>query len=217
MQSESDALKALPVFVKPDGNLAFSRIPNQFIDELMKCRSVPASFWKLTFVVWRHIMGPSGKTEDGQNWKFDYTFKTTASQMAKKFGVGSQAYSDWTLAYKLSGLFTITYGKRHAKDVAGSPTVWRYQKSATQKDWKAFITGLNDGLAEVHEGRIKNGGGEYGGWAICVAMAIVHARLNAGLTNTLANYFQRARELGHVTMDEAGTVGYKYTRRGRPF
>ncbi len=224
MGSNAD-LKGLPVFFGKTGQVSFTRIPNFLVDNMMhrqRATNVPASFWKMTWVIWRHIMTPFGKDDSG-GWKFDYTFKTTAAQMNEEHGIGPQAYMDWTLAYHLSGVFKVIYGKRHAKDVAGSPTVFKYRKNATFEDWAAFIAGLNQGLKEVRTKHIAHSGkldGDFGedrinaqnGFAMCLCFAIAEAREQAGLPSLHHEYIERAIKAGTATRTTDG-ITYTFVKR----
>lgn len=226
--SDSNAdLKGMPIFFGKSGQANFHRLPNFLIDTLMDrslASAVPASFWKMTWVIWRHIMTPSGKDNDGE-WVFDRTFKTSAEQMNDQHGVGPAAYMDWTLAYYLSGVFKVTYGKGYANGQKRTPTVFTYYTRSTVEDWMAFIGGLNQGLQEVrrkhiaHNGKLDGGyGGERihakNGFALCLCFAIADARKRAGLSITpYNNYIEDAIKAGTAERSEDGTVSYTFVKR----
>ena len=216
----------LPVFDKQ-----WTGVPTFFIDELMRHgKGIPAAFWKLTFVVWRRAVAPSGKI-DGQ-WQFDYTCKTTESKLHSEYNINKAAVADWTRAYSVSGLFSIKKGKRHVKDQPGTPTIWYYNKSATIKDWAAFILALSEvcrGADGMHRParRGKYDDGEKsisasGAFLLRLALAVDKKRetingILPGLPPVNTRRIQKLLESGYGTREPDGTITYEYVVPGNKF
>lgn len=123
----------------------FTAVPTFFVDDLIRMgNGIPSSFWKLTFVLLRHVLSVE---KIGDKFVHTYTWKSTFEDFKEKHDIGDLAVQDWTNAYSCSGFFHVTRGSRkHPQDPNGLPTVWKYNVNATQRDWMAFVIALSKTL-----------------------------------------------------------------------
>ena len=98
---------------------------------------LPATFKWFTLVLIHRCLRP--KKDGGWHYAADFTLE----QWEDGYDIPDEAVQDWTNAYSVSGLFTVTKGYRYSKDAPGVPTKFLYNRKATQREWEVFITGLN--------------------------------------------------------------------------
>jgi hypothetical protein len=121
---------------------SYFAVPTFFAENMMRLgKGIPNSFWKLTFVIWRDVVKPKGK--DGDKWIYDYTAKTTQKQLWEDHRINDRVVQQWAAAYAVSGLFTVTVGRRHNVRIPGEPTIWKYHTESSEADWCAFILALS--------------------------------------------------------------------------
>lgn len=141
MPAEKPSYKIWPALGLHDFG-TFLAVPHFFIDKLIPVGGgIPHAFWKFLFVVWRDVIAPAQKNEDG-TYKHNYRCKKTVKQWSDIFHVPRLAAMDATIACSCSGLFTVEFGWRDMKDKPGVPTTLHYRQQSTEQDWIAFITGL---------------------------------------------------------------------------
>jgi hypothetical protein len=118
-------------------------VPTFFAETMMRLgKGIPNSFWKLTFVIWRDVLKPKSKDGNG-GWIYDYTAKTTQEQLLEDHRINDRVVQQWSAAYAVSGLFTVTVGRRHNVRIPGEPTIWKYHTECGKADWGAFIVALS--------------------------------------------------------------------------
>lgn len=137
---------------------SFLAVPNFFIDKLMPLGGdIPVAFWKFLFVVWRDVIAPSTKNEDG-SYAHRYRCKKTVKQWQNIYHVPKLAAMDATIACSVSGLFTVDFGWRDVKDKPGAPTTLHYRQRSTEQDWIAFIKGLSNAYQEFKSEKMSRRG-----------------------------------------------------------
>lgn len=117
-------------------------LPAFFVDKLMMphiSKGIPASFWKFTLVLFREMLKP---VKQGDGFTHLYKFNTTFEWFEEEHCLGDAIVKQWQDAYAVSGLFAIVKGKRHNHKEPGTPTVWTYNRKATEDDWTAFVLAL---------------------------------------------------------------------------
>ncbi len=199
-------------------------VPTFFTDKLMRLgKGIPNSFWKLTFVVWRDVLKPK-KNAQGEYFH-DYIAKTTFEQLWEEHRIGDKAVTSWQAAYSVSGVFAVKNGKRHNKKVAGTPTAWRYNVGATDKDWQAFIVALSTVVSPslgdkrmARHGKTDDGLSASPAFQLALALAVDAARARAnGIagpalapvnTNRIENFL--ANGIGKRNDD--GSIDYWYKK-----
>jgi hypothetical protein len=168
----------------------------------------------------------------------DWTFDTTYRQLKDDYQISKTASADFTHAYDISGLFDITFGKKHRKDDEGSPTFWMYRTAATKKDWACFIIGLSNAYKTAREKHIARSGDfrppprnekefeahingkvrkVYGrmGFKLHLYFAINNARAEAGLPPTGEHFFKDAIKAGYAKEGDDGLIHYEIVRTDR--
>jgi hypothetical protein len=208
---------------------SFFALPVFFTDTLMRpqiSKGIPASFWKFSFVIIRELLQPK---KEGEAFVHHYQFNTTFEWFEDEHGLGDAAVQEWSSAYAVSGLFNITKGKRHNHKEKGTPTVWQYNKAATQKDWLAFVRALShvmkpeDGSKMRRRGFSKDGAVDAAGvFKLRLAIAVDHfrERVNGTVGPPLPPVnTQRIEKLiakGYGTRQADGSVAYTYLKPRHP-
>jgi hypothetical protein len=141
------------------GRKGWHPVPNLFAilheyeDKLNdEARRVPASFHKFLHILWREIFFARPDKSDWTAEFYDEQFNMRPSDAGK-----------WKWALAESGLFTVgqakgPHGIRQIES-KGPLSVYRYNKQATDEDWKRFYKALRSACAEcpkefkVHEWR----------------------------------------------------------------
>ena len=158
-----------------------------------------------------------------------YQFNTTFEWFEEEHGLGDAAVQEWSGAYAVSGLFDIKKGKRHHHSLPGEPTVWRYNKAATQKDWLAFILALSNVMkpedsSKMHRrGFSKDGSVNAAGvFRLRLALAVDHfrARVNGTVGPTLppvnTKRVEKYLSMGFGTCQADGSIVYTYLKPRHP-
>jgi len=152
---------------------AWFGVPAFFTEDLMRCgKGIPASFWKLTFVLWRDILKPSPDPNNAGQFLYHYTAKTTFEQLKEDHRIGDKAVQSWQGAYFVSGLFSVKKGRRKAPKLPGEPTIWRYNPAATKQDWLAFIIALSRVVSPANEARRARHGTDENGMSCLAAFQL---------------------------------------------
>jgi hypothetical protein len=121
----------------------YTKTPTFFIDILMQLsEGIPPTFWKFTFVAWRHWLAPGKRSDDGKGWAYPYEFLTTLEQL-KEYGIPREASMQWMAAYSVSGFCEVTYGRPRQFERPATPTVIKYRKDATETEWRCFVAALS--------------------------------------------------------------------------
>ena len=81
---------------------------------------------------------------------YDYTARTTQKQLWEDHRINDRVVQQWAAAYAVSGLFTVTVGRRHNVRIPGEPTIWKYRTESSEADWCAFILALS-AIANPHK------------------------------------------------------------------
>jgi hypothetical protein len=137
-----------------------------------KGQRVPASFWKYTLYLWRHVSMPRHGS-----------FITEIP--ADQFPVRSDVATQWTAAYAVSGVMEVEIGrwtKQHDQ-----PTVFTYKPETTHAEWRCFLSALDyayNTWQNHKQGGEGKTGANVGAWKVLVARIVDEFRTRAGLLPT---------------------------------
>jgi len=157
-----------------NANFVYADIKNKN-GSARKAQRVPASFWKYTFYLWRHVSVP--RNYNSPVWTF------TTDIPLDKFPVRSDAAIMWTAAYAVSGVMGVEVGrwtKQHDQ-----PTVFTYHPGTSHRAWRCFLSAL-DFAYNLWQNQKKGGpaGEKFGAngsaWKVLVAREVDNARRRVG-------------------------------------
>jgi len=130
---------------------------------------VPASFWKYTYHLWRHVTVPRW---NGTRWMFHT--KIAMDQ----FPVRGEAAVQWSAAYAVSGVMTVMQGRWTAKH--DQPTEFMYNPNAPHAAWRCFFRALDSAINQMAcDGNKAKGNTK--AWQVLVAVLVDKERAAAGL------------------------------------
>jgi hypothetical protein len=134
-----------------------------------KANRLPASFWKYTLHLWRHVTFP----RNGQ-------FRTDIA--IDQFPVRPDAAVMWTAAFAVSGVMEVELGSwtRQHND----STVFTYNPTTSHAAWRCFLSALDlayNQLQDYKRLESRQIGSNVGAWKVVVALAVDEQRKGAGL------------------------------------
>ncbi len=157
-------------------------------------KGIPASFWVCLLVVWADVVGKG-------------RYKLESKKTMRQFPLRPSAACKWTAALSVSGLFSVRYGFRHAKNEPGTPSVFYYQ-DATVEAWTAFLIALSE-----HERNEKalhfTSYGDVDGYRTVLAFKVDEVRQRHGLVEVNKRWIEWCKNHGIVTYDENGQWNVK--------